>query len=401
MSQQSTGNMPVTRSNRQISNQDSGEIIDHNPRHIPKDTVTSNNDHDDPPKAPIDTKHQRSESRTNSPTVGIDPIQFQTQMMAMMQLLTQSIAGNRATSVEPSRIPEPKVKDPDIFDGSTSKVNSFITECQLVFAPQPSRFVNGRTRVNYMLSLLQGTALDAARPLLEAPITPYVLLSPEAFIEYLRINYGNPDEKGSARRALKALRQTGPASAYFAEFQQYIAVLGWVDQDPIVDKAISGLKPNLKDELARSGARPETLADLMRFVIPLNNGLYEREIERKHEEKISGYSDRSRGIQSNPGVTINAQFTPSSVPNPAFSQGQPNQPGNAMPPPPPLIRGQPISAELRQYRRDWNLCMSVVVVDIVLQNVREEGQMPTPLSRWNLRRGTPKARSYRGNPTSR
>jgi hypothetical protein len=45
-----------------------------------------------------------------------------------------------------------------------------------------------------MLSLLQGTALNAVQPLLESPITPYVLLTPEAFIDYLQINYGNPDE---------------------------------------------------------------------------------------------------------------------------------------------------------------------------------------------------------------
>ena len=349
--------MPVTRSNRQISSNDSGEIIDDNTRIIPEDTESSSNHHNDPPEDPIDNDNRQPGPRINNPATGIDPVQFQTQMMAMMQLLTQSIAGNRASSLEPPRIPEPKVKDPDVFDGATSKVNSFITECQLVFALQPSRFVEGRTRVNYMLSLLRGTALNAVRPLLEARITPYVLLTPEAFIEYLRINYGNPDEKGSARRALKALRQTGPASAYFAEFQQYIAVLGWVDQDPIVDKAISGLKANLQDELARSGPRPETLAELIQFVIPLDNRLYEREIERKHEERSSGYQDRIRNVQGNSGVTINAQITPSSTQTPVFSRVQQNQRNGNMPPPPPLIRGQPISSELRQYRRDWNLCM--------------------------------------------
>jgi hypothetical protein len=137
---------------------------------------------------------RRSEGRQNLPAVGIDPIKFQQQMISMMALLTQSIASNRASLAKPPRIPEPKVKDPDIFDGSTSKVNSFITKCKLVFALQLLRFVRPWTRVNCMLSLLQGTALNAIQPLLESPITPYVLLTPEAFIDYLQINYGNPDE---------------------------------------------------------------------------------------------------------------------------------------------------------------------------------------------------------------
>jgi hypothetical protein len=62
---------------------------------------------------------------------GLGCNKFQQQMMSMMALLTQSIAGHRASLAKPPRIPEPKVKDPDIFDGSTSKVNSFITKCKL------------------------------------------------------------------------------------------------------------------------------------------------------------------------------------------------------------------------------------------------------------------------------
>jgi hypothetical protein len=169
-------------------------------------------------------------------------------------------------------------------------------------------------------------------------------LTPENFIEYLRVNYGNPDKRGAACRALKSLRQTGPASAYFAEFQQYIAILGWVYQDPIVDKAISGLKSNLKDELARNGARPETLAELIQYVIPLDNRLYKREMERKNEERAN---DRSRVGQGNTGVTVNAYVSPASGPNPAISRV--HQTSTNVPPSPPYTRGQPISEELRQY----------------------------------------------------
>lgn len=129
-----------------------------------------------------------------------------------------------------------------------------------------------------------------------------------------------------------------------------------MDQDPIVDKAISGLKANLKDELARCGARPETLSKLIQFVIPLDNRLYEREIERKNKDKNGGYQDKVRSNQGNTGVTVNAYVAPGSAPNLAVSQLQLTNNGS-IPPSPPYVRGQPISNKLRQYWRDFNLCM--------------------------------------------
>ncbi len=159
----------------------------------------------------------------------------------------------------------------------------FITECELVFELQPSRFQDERTRASYMISLLRDTPLLAIRPIMSALPRAEMLDDHKKLIEYLRINYGDPDEKGTARRKLKGVRQNGSASAYFAELQQYIAILGWKEQEQIVDRAIDGLKPHLKDEIARSGLLPQTLAELIDFVIPLDNRLYERDIERKHE----------------------------------------------------------------------------------------------------------------------
>ena len=49
----------------------------------------------------------------------------------------------------------------------------------------------------------------------------------------------------------------------------------------LVDRAIDGLKPNLKDRIAQSGTYFVSLGDLMRFIIPLNNRLFEREQEKK------------------------------------------------------------------------------------------------------------------------
>ena len=266
----------------------------------------------------------------------------------MMNLLTQSIA---AQTRQPSATPahntskEPKVKDPETFHGHRDTLNAFLTECELIFELQPSRFVDDRTKVSYMISLLRGTPLLAVRPLLSQIPRPVILEDFTLFVAYLRTNYGDPDEKGTARRKLKALRQVGPASSYFAEFQQYIAIPGWKDQDPIVDRAIDGLKPYLKDEVARTGLQPRSLSDLISFIV-LDNRLYEREQERRRETKessgtttVTASTRPSTNVDQYNRVPLNTGTRPVGSPATAIPRG-------------------PLSAEEeRQRRHDNKLCL--------------------------------------------
>ena len=136
-----------------------------------------------------------------------------------------------------------------------------------------------------MISFLRDSPLLAIRPHLGQTEKPDFLVEYPKFINYLKTNFRDPDEKSSARQGLCALRQTASASPYFAEFNQYIAILGWKDQEPIVDKAVEGLSSSIKDELARARRNFDNLSELINFVIPLDNRLYEKELERKREEK--------------------------------------------------------------------------------------------------------------------
>jgi hypothetical protein len=268
-------------------------------------------------------------------------------MFAMMNLLTQTIATNQrdrqtSASLPPAAPREPKIKEPETFHGDRNALNCFLTECDLVFELQPSRFQDDRTKVSYMISLLRDTPLLAIRPLLSEYPRPFILEDYPAFVKHLRTNYGDPDEKGTARRRLKALRQMGSASAYFAEFQQYIAILGWKDPDPIIDKAMEGLKPNLKDEIARQGFKPTTLTDLISLIVPLDNRLFEREQERRREQPAKDNSIR--------GTT---STNPSQDPQdrPKFAQYTPTSTYTGQGPRPPLTEAE------KQRRRDHNLCL--------------------------------------------
>ena len=193
---------------------------------------------------------------------------------------------------------EPRVNNPDEFDGrQPDKLRRFITQCEIVFQTQPSRYPTENICISYMISYLRGFALDAVRPFL-TQAAPLELSSKAAFIKYLEDNFGDPDKKGTARRKLKGLRQTGTAAEYFAHFRELIAVLGWVDQEPIVDRAIEGLSPDLKDELARCHQELATLDELSRFVVPLDNRIRVRRQERERE--TAARSQVSQNIRPNP-----------------------------------------------------------------------------------------------------
>lgn len=300
----------------------------------------------------------------------IDPVTFQQQMFTMMNLLTQNLTSNQpviqsSTTSSPS-IREPKVKDPETFHGQRNFLNAFLTECDLVFELQSSRFSDDRIKISYMISFLRDTPLLAIRPLLSEVPRPAILDNYVAFVNHLRTNYGDPDEKGTARRKLKGLKQLGAVSMYFAEFQQYVAILGWRDQDPIIDKAIEGLKPNLKDELARQGIVPKTLEELITFVVPLDNRLYEREQERRREKDVKEVttrtvqvrvgnpthmnSFRTNGPSNGPSDTGRQSTTPPQFTRqPSLAPGQNHNPART-------FRG-PISDVERQRRRDHDLCL--------------------------------------------
>lgn len=311
----------------------------------------------------VDDERSKGKGRGLSPTPStfepIDPATFQQSMFTMMQQLTRAIAKQSevprqsATPFE-NKVREPKVNDPEVFDGQPDKLTSFLTECSIVFELQPSRFPNDSTRINYMISFLRKSPLLAIRPHLNDFPRPNFLIDYLEFVDYLRTSYGDPDEQGTARRKYRACIQKGSASSYFSELRQYLAVLGWSEHsEPVVDKAIEGLKPSLKDELARKEDRPSSLSELVKFIVPLDNRLHVREIEKKKETNPTSSNIRQTTVP-NTRVTSSTQTTTSStrVDNaPRTSSSTTNSSTRIE-----LPRG-PLSEEEKDRRRKNNLCM--------------------------------------------
>ena len=244
-----------------------------------------------------DTLANSDQSQQPTPAINapIDPATFQTEIMQMMRALTQRVNEPRmhyaptvpapTVHAPPVQVKEPKAKDPETFHGQRNKLTAFLTECEIYFSVQSSCFTSDSIKINFMISYLRDSPLLAIRPYLGRTEKPNFLEEYPKFIEYLKTNYGDPDEKASAIRRLKSLRQTSSASAYFSEFKQCVAILDWKEQDSLVDRAKQGLNAAIKNEIARERTKFTTVEELINFVIPLDNSLYERELEMKKEEK--------------------------------------------------------------------------------------------------------------------
>ena len=257
------------------------------------------------------------------------------EMMRLMKLQAEELVELRrerdagrnerqSTNVSESatRYKEPKANDPEPFNGKhPERLQRWIMQCELVFRLQPERYSSDQIMVTYMISYLRGFAMDGVRPLVEMSETPWELETKENFVEYLKANYGDPDEKGTARRRLNELDQTGSAAEYFSHLRELFAILGWTDQGPIVARAIEGLSSDLKDEVARHGGDFNRLEDLARYITPLDNRLRARRVEREKELKEAAKSKaKSEGATGGSPSQMSGNVQPGS-----FGQGFQNQ----------------------------------------------------------------------------
>jgi len=217
-------------------------------------------------------------------------------MMEMMVQSQRDLADIRRSPSVPVYAPkEPEANAPDVFNGKhPEKLNQFLFQCEQVFLIQASRFHSDELKVRYMISFLRDGALDAVRPLSTGNKDSEELATHDSFVKFLKASFGDPDEKGTTRRKFKELVQTGTAADYFAKVREYVAILEWPHNGPVVDRVLEGLSSELKDDLAHVNQDFESIEELQKFVIPLDNRLRARQAEKKKELATKEANNRAK-----------------------------------------------------------------------------------------------------------
>lgn len=231
----------------------------------------------------------------------------------LAQLNVESQLANASSTTNTPRVYEPKIADPEYFYGKRDKVATFITQCNLKFLGQPSRFPTENAKVTFAASFLRDVAFSWVKPLLSIENCSE-LESFKNFSEALQNTFGDPDIRATSERQIRALTQTGSAANYATEFRRISAYILW-NEEAQISQFYIGLKDHVKDELARID-RPTTFSDLVTLAIRIDNRFYERKLERneritRDKSKVSNnhYAGNKRTAHF-PSSVVNAPSTP-------------------------------------------------------------------------------------------
>jgi Domain of unknown function (DUF4939) len=118
-----------------------------------------------------------------------------------------------------------KLWDPNQFDGlDLKKLQGFLLQCKLNFRAKPESFRDDSAKINYILSLLKGTALDYFEPFLVEDLAnePGWLTNFEYFTKELYIYFGLYDQQAKAKIELEQLvmKDNHKATKFFCQLLQ-------------------------------------------------------------------------------------------------------------------------------------------------------------------------------------
>lgn len=244
-------------------------------------------------------------------------------------------------SIEVSRYSnsEPKIADPEPFDGNRLQLLNFLSKCRLKFMGQPSRYPNENSKILYAGSRLAEPVYSWFQPLLAAASDdnqpmPSEFASFETFAKALTEIYGDPNLEATSERQINALEQTTSVAKYIAEFQRLRQYIKW-EEAALMDRFYRGLKGSVKDEIARVG-RPPTLKALQDFASRFDARMQERLLEKRQAPMIltrshplpnlvppSRVSSRSSVLSTNAPIRLSYTSSPpvtsvSTIPSPVL-----------------------------------------------------------------------------------
>lgn len=172
-----------------------------------------------------------------------------------------------------------KPTKPELFDGTSSKLPTFLTQCRAYFTYFPTSLAESSAQVHYAAGRLTGNAAIWFEPTLKEVLTTHrdgwsdntktIYNSFKSFEEALQKNFGVVDEKTKAEIQIKKLRQTKSASAYATSFLQYASKLSW-GQEALMATFFDGLKQTVQAELFKED-RPAQVVDYIGMAVKIDD----------------------------------------------------------------------------------------------------------------------------------
>jgi hypothetical protein len=172
------------------------------------------------------------------------------------------------------------VNDAEKFNGSNLPIHQFVASIKLIFLLAPKKFSNDPIKCKYLLSRLQGSALDWGINLLR--VNESVFSNFDDLIAHLNKEFEDPDLIERNTHKLVNLSQgTDSVRSYANNFLQLARTLEW-NEPPLIFHFRHGLNPNIKDSLTFE-PYPKILDLAINQAIRADQRVCERTRERRTE----------------------------------------------------------------------------------------------------------------------
>lgn len=187
--------------------------------------------------------------------------------------------------------PEPKVMLPEKFSGKHSDLRNFISAISNVVELQPIRYRSDRAKTGLVGSLCSGDALSWYRSIQES--RPEILLDWNQFNIELKDHFGDPYFIENARRQLLSLNQGRSSASTFASRFRRVAGDAGFNDETLQYHFERGLNPEVRRAIAINNQSFESLDELMKYSIRVDNRLFEA--QRLDSSVVRPYAPVSSG----------------------------------------------------------------------------------------------------------
>lgn len=256
---------------------------------------------------------------TTSSTPHTSTIEQLQQQIAQMQQLIETLQLSQSPptpSSHSSSISGIKVAPPDVFDGTTSKADAFLSQLALYF--HGKRLHDDYDRVIFALSYMKGgTAGQWAKlKVLEYGRQGEVSTTWNQFLVDFKQTFGDPNPASTARHKLGQLKQgSHTADEYVASFREFKDDTGYNDA-ALIERFEQGLNSALVDKIYALPNMPTTLEDWISWAIKLDRQWRQREANKK----AFGQSHSRPTISSSKPAKVFPAIVPSSAPSAPVKQ---------------------------------------------------------------------------------
>jgi hypothetical protein len=203
-----------------------------------------------------------------------------------------------------------KVPPPDFFDGNRNKLDHWLMQMELFFRFNGNDIVP-KDRATVAATYLRSKAQDWVKPYLSDYLAGgknhhFMDEWPKMRTAMKQI-YGISNDQAVAIRRVQNLKQMRSVSEYAAEFQEAAPKTGW-DEEALKEMFKKGLKLDVRKELMRYGGDLDSLAQLIRASIQVDDQLYEfyADTRRKEQGGRRAHGGGGRGFRDPDAMELDA-----------------------------------------------------------------------------------------------